>query len=33
MSNRDKLTVTKKLGEVLEGKQKEYKKAKKERRK
>ena len=33
MSNRDKLTVTKKLGEALEGKQKEYKKAKKERRK
>ncbi len=33
MSNRDKLTVTKRLGETLEEKQKAYKKAKKERRK
>lgn len=33
MSNRDEITVTKKLGQTLEQKQKEYKKAKKERRK
>ena len=33
MSNRDKIVVTKKIGELLQTKQKEFKKAKKERRK
>ncbi|MFR3431222.1 MAG: hypothetical protein ACLTTH_14560 [Holdemanella porci] len=33
MSNRDKIVVTKKIGEALQEKQKAFKKAKKERRK